>query len=438
MPNLMSAVGLVVLLGLAWVLSENRRHVNKRVLAWGVGLQLAFGLFVFRSEAGRRVFVAVNDGVVALVNTALKGPQFVFGGLADPAATGKAGLGYILLTQGLMAIIVFSALIAVLYHVGVMQRVVRAFAWVFTKLMRISGAEALSASSNIFVGIESALTVRPHLARMTRSEFCTILTAGMATVASNVMVVYVGALNGVFDQIAGHLVSASFLSAPAALVMSKLLVPETGQPETLGEHVEPHTEEEPSLFASVITGANNGLRLVGGIAALLIAVVGLIAIADLLLGSAGGFVNEALGWQTDWSLANLLGYPFYPFARLMGIPAEDAGVVAQLLGTRLIATEIPAYEELARLLSAHSIAPRTAVIAAYALCGFAHFPSVAIFVGGTAALVPERKQDLAAVGLRALLAATFACLLTGCVAGLLCTDDAAAVLTIGAAAAPTP
>jgi CNT family concentrative nucleoside transporter len=271
---------------------------------------------------------------------------------------------------------------------------------------------------------------------MTRSEYCTILTAGMATVASSTMGIYVMYLKDTFPTIAGHLIAASIMSAPAALVMSKLAVPEKDQPVTLGLHVGLDKSEDASWIDAIVNGAMAGLKLVGGIVALLVAFLGLLALADLLLGALTG--GHA-------SLTKLLGYVFYPLALLMGIPPADAGFAGNLLGQRLIMTEVPAYQGLAEGIKAGRLAdPRTAVIMAYALCGFAHIASLAIFVGGVVALAPERRRDIVAVGPRALLAATLACLMTGAVAGIFYHETGAPILKLAPAPAvqtnsiPTP
>jgi CNT family concentrative nucleoside transporter len=300
-----------------------------------------------------------------------------------------------------------------------MPWLVRVFSKIFTKLMRISGAESLCTSSNIFVGIEAMTTIRPYLEKMTRSELCTILTAGMATIASSVLAVYVMILQREFPTIAGHLISASFLSAPAAIVMSKLLMPETEKPETLGMDVRPYYEKESSIIEASINGANAGLKLVAGIIALLIAFLGLIALVDLIFTGVGLRINNVLGIQIDWSLKGLLGYLFYPFTLIIGVPPSDAFEIAKIIGERAIVTEAKSYMDLAGLLAKDALKdPRSAFLATYALCGFAHVASLAIFVGGTAALVPKRTADLSAVGPRALLAATLACLMTASVAGV--------------------
>jgi CNT family concentrative nucleoside transporter len=276
----------------------------------------------------------------------------------------------------------------------------------------------LSVSSNIFVGVEANMTVLPHLGAMTRSEFCTILAAGMATTASNVLALYVFLLQKQFPAIAGHLVSASFLSAVSAIVLSKLILPETEAPKTLGVDVSPHYEKESSLVEAIIKGANEGAKMIVGIVALLLAFLGIVALADLLLTGFGGRVNALTGFPIDWSLKGLLGYLFYPLTLLIGVPAADAFEISRLIGERAILTEVKAYQDLSALLAEGAIRdPRSAVIASYALCGFAHVASLAIFVGGTAALVPHRTKDLSGVGPRALAAATLACLMTAAVAG---------------------
>jgi len=311
-------------------------------------------------------------------------------------------------------IVVFSGLIALLYYLGVMQQLIRAFAWLFNRMFGVSGAESLCAASNIFVGIESMVTIQPYLRQMTRSEYCTILTAGMATVASNVIGAYWFMLHEQFPNITGHLVSASLLSAPAALIFAKLLLPEDDQPVTRGQDVHVHYERENNLFTAVIDGANNGMKLVLGIVALLLALVGMIHVVNAMLSG----ISTGLGAETAWTLELILGYIFRPLVVAMGISWEESRIVGQIIGQRLILTEFASYSALATAMAEAAITPRAAVITAYALCGFAHIPSMAIFVGGTAAMVPERRAELASVAPRALLAANLACLSTGCIAGI--------------------
>lgn len=420
--NLVSFAGLFVLAAVAWLFSTDRKVVNVRVILWGIGLQLLVAFFIFVVPAGAKVFLWVNGAVTAVLGTAMAGVQFVFGRLALPPGTvnaaGETSLGYFLAFQGLPTIIFFAALLAALYYLGVMPFFVRLFARIFTKTMRISGAESLSVSANIFVGVESALVVRPHLKDMTVSELGTIVTAGMGTIASTVLAMYVLMLQKQIPTIAGHLVSASFISAPACVVMAKLVMPETGKPLTLGLDVKPHYEREDNLIMAVINGAWDGLKLLGGIVTLLIAFLGLLALANLVLGWLGGLANGIFGWHFKWSIEALLGYVFYPLTLAMGVPPSDALSIARLLGDRTILTEVFSFGRLSELMAAGALRdPRSAIIASYALCGFAHVASLAIFVGGTAALVPSRARDLSRIGFRALLAATLACLMTGAVAG---------------------
>jgi CNT family concentrative nucleoside transporter len=426
--NLVSFTGIFFLLGFAWLFSSDKRNMNWRLIFWGVGLQMFFAFFIFVFPAGSKIFLFLNSLVVKILNSSTAGAEFVFGRLALPPGgvyeAGEESLGFILAFQSFPTIIFFSALIAILYYFNIMQWILKGFAYIFTKLMKLSGAESLCASSNIFVGIESALTIKPHLREMTKSELCTILTAGMATVASSVLALYIFSLKEQFPTIAAHLISASILSAPAALIMSKIIIPEGEVPKTLGEHVEVHYEKETNVFEAIINGANSGVKLIVGIVALLIAVLGLVALVDLILGGIGGRINLLFGINLDWSLKGLLGYIFYPFTVMLGVPPSDAGVIAGLIGERAILTEVPAYQHLAVAMESGLLKhPRSAVVATYALCGFAHFASMAIFVGGISVLVPEKREALSKVGFRALLAATLACLMTACIAGTFFTES---------------
>ena len=418
MERYISLLGIFVFTFFAWSASRDRRAINVRLLFWTMLFQFIFAWFVFKSAVGQNVFLQLNSIVTGIVDAALAGPQFVFGPLADPAAADKIGLGFMLFFQGLATIFVFSALLAILYHVGLMSRLLRIFAGIFSYLTRISGAEALSAAANVFVGNESLLTIRPCLPKLTRSEYCTLLATCMATISANVIGIYVGALRTELPSIAGHLVSASILSVPAAVLLAKLAMPEKETPETLGVDVTPHFERDPSLVEAVLGSGETGFKMVLGITSMLIAVVGLLAIVNAFFGWGGGHINQLFGWSVTWSIESFLGLIFYPFVWLMGVPANDVPSVANLMGMRMIATEVPAYFALSEMMKAGAIAPRSAVIAAYALCGFTHLPSLAIYVGGATALAPGRKSDIASVAWIALFVATLACLLTGSFAGL--------------------
>jgi len=420
--------GLCGLLLFAWLISVDRRVINWRVIAWGIGLQVLFALFIFVIPAGARFFLAVNDLVLKVLDSAMAGTRFVFGRLAlGPGMVdeyGNPSIGFILAFQALPTIVFFAALVGLLYYCGVMQFFIRLFAYVFTKLMRVSGAESLCAASNIFVGIESAVTIRPFIKRMTSSELCTILTAGMATVSSSMFAVYIMMLKTQFPTIAGHLVSASILSAPAAIVMSKLLYPEKEQPETLGVSVKPVYEKETNPFEAIINGANTGVKLVVGIVALLLAFLGIVALLDQILTFLGRPVNNLLGFDFEWTLKNLMGYLTYPFTLLMGVPFSEAWPVAKIIGSRTIVTEVTAFQALAATLNSGAyLSPKSIIVTTYALTGFAHVASLAIFVGGTGALAPERLKDLSKLGLRALLAATLACFMTATIAGIFCSGN---------------
>ena len=418
-------MGFFVFAGIAWLLSTDRRKVAWKTVAWGLSLQLAIGLLIFKLPVTHRVFLWLNDAVLALLNASKSGTAFLFGPLA--ASPGEPGsVGFILIFQVLPVAIFFSAFTAALYHLRVLQWVVLLFAKVFHRTLGISGAEALCGAANIFVGVESSLVVRPYLDKMTRSELLSVLTTGMATVASSTLGIYVAFLTGVFPEIAGHLLSASVLSIPAAFVVAKLLVPETGKPETLlGVPPEDESARAGNLMSAIIQGAMDGLKLAAGISAVLIAVLGLVALGDkaLALGSSWVGMSEPL------SMVRILSWVFYPFSFLLGLRPEDIPVASRLLGERVILTEVVSYQDLSQLITNGTVTdPRTVVILSYALCGFAHVASVAIFVGGTAALAPSRRDDLAALGWRALAAATLATLMTACVAGILSTGESVTIL----------
>lgn len=421
--NFLSLLGVFLLMFLAWIFSKNRRNINWRVVFWGIALQLLFALFIFYIPAGLFLFHWINKIVVKVLSFANSGMYFVFGPLAIPPGTtgpgGEKSLGFILAFQGLPSVIFFSALMALLYHLGIMQKFVKLFSYIFTKLMRISGAEALCTASNIMVGIESTFTIRPYIESMTMSELCTILTAGMATIASTVMAIYVGFLYEQFPTIAGHLVSASILSAPAAIVMSKLIYPEEEKPLTLGKVVVGHYEKPSNWIEAIIKGSLEGVKLCVGIVALLLSFLGLLAMFNWFISGIGNWFGTFVGLRIELSLQKILSYFYYPLAFIMGIRVEDIGVVSTLLAERNILTELVSYQHLSQYISKGILTdPRSIMITAYSLCGFAHIASLAIFIGGISALAPKRTMDLAKLGFRSLFSATLACLMTGAVAGV--------------------
>ena len=413
--HLVSLVGFAIFAAIAWLLSNNRRKIAWKTILWAITLQLLIGLIIFRLPVSHRLLLWLNNAVLVLLNASKSGSVFLFGPLAaGPGETGS--IGFILVFQVLPVVIFFAAFTSMLYHLRVLQILVRLFARLFHRTMKISGAESLSSAANIFVGIESALVVRPYLDRMTRSELLLVLTTGLATVASSTLGVYVAFLTGVFPQIAGHLISASVLAIPACVVVSKLMVPEVETPETLAAVPnEDESTRSKNVISAIIEGAMEGLKLAAGVSALLIAILGIVALVDKLLETASFW----LGMSEPLSIVRILSWCFYPIAFLLGLQSNDVPIAARLLGERVILTEVFAYNHLAQLITGGQVAdPRTVVILSYALCGFAHVAAMAIFVGGTAALAPSRRDDLASLGLRALLAATLATLMTGCIAGL--------------------
>ena len=404
-PRFVSALGFVSMMAIAWACSSDRRNVPWRTVGWGIALQLALGLLLLKSEPGRLFFIGVNGVVARFILYADAGSRFVFGALADT--------GFSFVVNVLPIVIFMGAFFAVLYHLGLIQRVVDVLALALSRTMRLSGAESLAAVANVFVGMtEAALVVKPYLSQMTRSELFTLMSLGMSTVAGSVLLAYVGILGG--GNWAGHLVTASFLSAPAGLLIAKLMLPESETPTTRG-HDHSHVEREGvNVIDAAATGALNGLRLAAYIGALLIAFVALIALVNDALGLLGAIVGiPGLSFQ------QLLGWLLAPLGWLMGVPWADAAEVGALLGIKTVLNEFIAYQELAVLVEAGAITQRSAVIASYALCGFANFGSLAILLGGIGGMAPERRPDVARLGLRSILAGSLATFMTGCVAGML-------------------
>ena len=417
--RLISFLGLFVLMFLAWLASRDRRNINVRLILTGLLFQCVFALIVFKLPAGVVIFSWLNDAALKVISFAKEGIYFVFGPLSvSPGETGPLGEtspGFILAFQVLPSVIFFASLVSLLYYLNIIPTIIKLFSRIFTYLMRISGAEALCASGNIFVGVESAVTIRPYIQDMTRSELCTVLTAGMGTIASTVLALYVGFLHREFPSIAGHLISASVISAPAAIIMSKLVVPEIERPKTLGISVQVEKDRRSSTWIeSIIIGANDGVKLCVGIVTLLLAFLGLLSMFNWFLGFIGAKV-----FGIGLSLQLILKYLYYPITLVMGVAFHEAEHIATLLAERTIVTEVVSYQHLHQLIKDGVVTDtRSITIASYALCGFAHIASLAIFVGGFAALAPSRSKDLAQLGFRALYAATLACLMTGCVAGL--------------------
>jgi CNT family concentrative nucleoside transporter len=411
--RLMSLSGLLVLIGIAWLLSRHRSVVDPRVVAIGVLLQVGFGLLILKTAPGLWLFDRLNTLVGALLGFTKEGTRFLFGsfvtGQVEPAVVN-------FVFDVLPTIIFFSSLMTVLYYLGVMQLVVNVMAWIMQKSMRTSGSETLSCAANIFVGqTEAPLVVKPYVATMTNSELMAVMTGGFATVAGGVMAAYVGMLQNVFPDIAGHLIAASVMSAPAALVCAKLMLPETEQSMTRG-HVKMSIEKiDVNVIDAAARGAGEGMTLALNVAAMLLAFIALVALINALLGLAGDLFG-----MPQLSLQLLLGWLFWPIAWIMGIPAADCLTAGQLLGEKTVLNEFIAYLHLADLLKAGSdLSYRSIVILTYALCGFANFSSIAIQIGGIGGIAPSRRHDLAKLGLRAMIAGTIAAFMTATVAGLL-------------------
>ena len=418
--NLGSFGGLIALAFLAWAAGGFRRPVPWRTVLTAGGLMLVLGAVVFWIPWTRTALIWVNDTVITVLRAGNEGARFLFGPLAlNPGETAPGGapsVGFILAAQVLPAVVFFASLMAALYHLRILQPIVNLFAVLFHKTMGLSGAESLAGSSNIFIGVESAMTVRPYVDRMTRSELLTLITCGMATVASTTLALYVLFLKDSFPLIAGHLVSASVMSIPAAALASKLILPETEVPATLGG-VPPMDENErkQNTMAALMDGSWEGLKLAAGIATLLIAILGLVALIDYGLIKATTPLSDALAGPLD--LRRILGWLFTPLAWLLGLAESDLTAASRILGGRAILTEVVAYQELGRLGAEGAISPRAILILSYTLCGFAHVASVGIFIGGIGALAPARRGDLSSLGIRALVGATLATLMTGALAG---------------------
>ena len=429
--RLRGLLGLGLLALAAWAMSANRRRVPWRVVLWGLGLQFIFAVLILRTPVGAGVFDAANDVILAAVGFTLEGASFLFGdlvwnnvpvGTGDPGNAGFAEEGqYVARTGAFVAfnvlptIIFFASLMTVLYHLGVMQRIVGGLAWVMQRTMRTSGAETLSAAGNIFVGqTEAPLLIKPFVDGMTRSELMAVMTGGFATVAGGVMAAYAGMLVGFFPDIAGHLMAASVMSAPAALVVAKLMVPETEESETAGKLKTKLERPDVNVIEAAARGAGEGLQLALNVGAMLLAFLALIALLNGILGWAGGLV----GFE-QLSLEGILGWVLAPVAWVMGVGWEDAASVGSLMGLKTVATEFVAYLGLADSMAAGELSARSATIATYALSGFANFSSIAIQIGGIGGIAPRRRQDLARLGLRAMIGGSITAFMTAAIAGVL-------------------
>lgn len=403
MERVVSLFGLFAMMGFAWLLSSNKRRISLRVVGGGIALQFLFAGLTLHTRGGRELFRLAGNFFTNLLNYVDAGSSFVFG---------REFTEHFFAFKVLSTIVFFSSLMSVLYYLGIMQWIINVFAIVMQATLRTSGAESLSAAANIFVGqTEAPLVVRPYVQEMTDSELMSVMVGGFATVAGGVLAAYVGmGIN------ASHLLTASVISAPAALLIAKIIQPEIHQPKTLGRVEAQIDQRAVNLIHAASIGAADGVKLALNVGGMLIAFLALIAMADGGLG----WIGERFG--QEWSLELALGYAFAPFAWLMGVEWKDCMRVGELLGLKMVANEFVAYERLARWIvpgSDVSISERSQVIATYALCGFANFGSIGIQIGGIGGIAPDRQADLARLGFRAMLGGTLAAFMTACVAGVL-------------------
>ena len=432
LDRLRSILGLFLLALVAWLMSVDRKNIPWRVVIWGISLQILFAFLILKTPVGTEVFGVMNRIVIALLGFTVEGARFLFGELVYdnvPVGTGAVGQGDFVETPGQVAhtgaffafnvlptIIFFSSLMTVLYHVGIMQVAVKGVAFVMQRTMKTSGAETLSAAGNIFVGqTEAPLLIKPFIDRMTMSELMAVMTGGFATVAGGVLAAYVGILLAYFPDIAGHLMAASVMSAPAALVIAKLMYPEDETPETAGKLEVDIEKPDVNVIDAAARGASEGLYLALNVGAMLLAFLALVYLMNGMLGWVGGLVGlETLTFE--W----MLGWVLSPLAWLMGVPWVDAPVVASLMGVKTVLNEFVAYFQLAATLGGeHQLQPRSIVIATYALSGFANFSSIAIQLGGIGGIAPSRRHDLSRLGLRAMIAGSIAAFMTATVAGMI-------------------
>ncbi|MEZ4456948.1 MAG: NupC/NupG family nucleoside CNT transporter [Gemmatimonadales bacterium] len=429
--RLIGLLGMAVMVGIAVLLSYDRKRINWRLVLSGFGLQAVFGLVVLKTNVGRAVFAAVGQAITGLLQFQEQGARFVFGNLVQSTVpVGAAGAGGVVDTSaGMVAqtgaffafnvlptIIFFSALMSVLYYLGVMQVIVKGLAWGMQRTLGTSGAETLSASGNIFLGqTEAPLLIKPFVGRMTQSELVTVMVGGFATVAGGVLAAYVGMLSGVFPNIAGHLLAASVMNAPAGLALSKILFPETGEPVTRNSLELQVEKTDQSVIEAAANGAGQGLQLALNVGAMLMAFIALVALLNFLLGWAGGFFG-----MPDLSLQLILGTILRPLAWVMGVPWQDTAYVGSLIGLKATLNEFVAYAQFAGDLGGPLvISPRSSLILTYALLGFANLSSIAIQIGGIGGLAPERRAEIARFGLKAMIAGNLAAFMSASLAGML-------------------
>ncbi|MBS1839533.1 MAG: NupC/NupG family nucleoside CNT transporter [Acidobacteria bacterium] len=397
-------LGIVVIIGLAWLFSTNRRAIKLKTIGWGLGLQIVLGIFVLRVKSGQVIFQTLGYYAKHLLDFSYVGSTFVFGEIGKS----DSSLGLIFAFQVLPTIIFIAAFFAVLYYLGIMQVIIRAAAVLMTKIMGASGAESLNVAASIFMGqTEAPLTIRPFLGKLTTSELMTVMTSGMAHISGGMMAAYI-AVGGADPK---NLLTAVIMTAPGTLLMAKMLVPETEQPLTAGRVEMPPTEKESNILSAIARGTVDGLHLALNVGAMLIVFLALLALLNAMMG----WVHIHISWF-PYNLQQVLGWIFAPIAWLIGVPWHDAAKIGNLLGLRMVTNEFVAFKDLGPMKG--SLDPRTFAIATFALCGFANFSSIGIQIGGIGALAPERRNDLAKLGIRAMLAGTMANLLSASIVGI--------------------
>ena len=405
MERFIGLLGIVVLLAIAFALSNNRKQINMRIVGWGLGLQAIFAIFILKTPIGGPLFSFLDKTIRKLISFSDAGSDFLFKSFVPDVGYHVAMINFAF--RALPTIIFFSSFMAVLYHFGIIQMFVKWIARAMQKTMGTSGSETLSVSANIFVGqTEAPLIVRPFIQQMTKSELMAVMTGGFATVAGGVLAIYVMWLTDI-PGIAGHLLAASVMSAPGALVVAKIIYPETESSETMGDLKINIKQKSTNAMEALGDGATSGLKLAANVAAMLVAFVSLVAMINYLLGFAGT------------SMESILGFIFKPLAWTMGVPWSEAGTLGTLMGKKIVFTELIAYGDLKELMSTGAITDRTAIIASYALCGFANFGSIGIQLGGIGGMAPERKKDLAKLVTKAMVGGALASWLTATIAGLL-------------------
>jgi CNT family concentrative nucleoside transporter len=404
MGRLTGLLGIAVILALAYLFSTDRRAIRLKTVAWGLGLQLALGLFVLRVHSGEWLFQKAGNGAKRLLDFSYVGSAFVFGELGQS----HSSLGLIFAFQVLPTIIFIAAFFAVLYHLGVMQLIIRGAAWLMTIIMGASGAESLNVAASIFMGqTEAPLTIRPFLPKLTKSELMTVMTSGMAHISGGMMAAYIR----VGGADAKHLLTAVIMTAPGTLLMAKMLVPETEKPLTAGRVEMPPSQKESNVLGAIARGTVDGLHLALNVGAMLITFLALLALLNAMMG----WTHLHISWF-PYSLQQVFGWVFAPVAWLIGIPWHDAAAIGNLLGTRMVLNEFVAFAQLGTMKDA--LDPRTFTIATFALCGFANFSSIGIQIGGIGALAPEQRDQLAKFGIRAMLAGTMANLISASIVGI--------------------